>query len=122
MQTRISPSEPDPDYPRLHDIARHATHVTETLDTSLNAIRDLLCQHKVYHQQYPAQDKAAQKAVSQVSSGLGLVEHMLQNLKFRSISNSDRLKNEINLVGAGDYISRRIYTESITGFQHGRAI
>jgi hypothetical protein len=97
-KTRTSPVKPNPDYPRLHDLARHATHVTETLDLSIDAARSVLHLHNMYAQQHRGQDRWTQQAFSQVTSGLRFAEHMLQNLKYRSNSNTDRLRNEINLV------------------------
>lgn len=50
IETEQEPEgKPQPKYRRLHDIARHAIHVTETLDVSLQTIERILRHHGKYH-------------------------------------------------------------------------
>ncbi|KAJ4146200.1 hypothetical protein NW754_001664 [Fusarium falciforme] len=44
-------SKPDPDYRGLHDLARHAIHVSETLDVCLKTVKSIVEQHKTLEEE-----------------------------------------------------------------------
>lgn len=86
---------PKPDYRKLHDIGRHAIHVSETLDVAVQTIESIQRHHinlimSKIHDQEPAvgQDLRAQ---------LDFVGGFISNLRHRSTSNEKRLQNEIQL-------------------------
>ncbi|KAJ5085299.1 hypothetical protein N7532_010070, partial [Penicillium argentinense] len=89
---------PGPDYRRLHDIARHAIHVTESLDVAVQTLEQILRQHQCYtgsiagipSQQHP-------NIPTDIQSQLGFSQSCLNSLRHRSISNEKRLQNEIQL-------------------------
>lgn len=96
IETQEQPKgKPQPDYRRLHDIARHAIHVTEALDVSLHTLDHILR----HHMRYTGQTDPPQKpnAFQDVRSRLEFAQSCLNSLRQRSISNEKRLQNEIQL-------------------------
>lgn len=104
IETEKMPSlpegRPQPDYRRLHDIARHAVHVTETLDVAIQNLQHILNNHTRHMSKtFPnllgkRQDPDIWQDIhAELTSCLSY----LDNLKLRSISNEKRLQNEIQL-------------------------
>lgn len=86
---------PRPDYRRLHDIARHAIHVTETLDVTVQNIESISKHHVIYmdsnpNDQYSAPDQ-------DIRNRLAFFRDYIKNMRHRSTSNEKRLQNEIQL-------------------------
>ncbi|KAM6537975.1 hypothetical protein FALCPG4_003868 [Fusarium falciforme] len=89
-------SKPDPNYRSLHDLARHAIHVSETLDVSLKTVKSIVEQHKTLEDElWPKKPKKG--SFRQVRERLFWYEHTLESLKSRALSNKERLINEIQL-------------------------
>ncbi|KAK7961168.1 hypothetical protein PG988_012382 [Apiospora saccharicola] len=84
-----------PDFRRLHDLARHAIHVTETLDVSMQTLAAVLSQHKEMRPE--ADKKEEQRVWKNVRQRLLAHKQVVDNLRCRSQSNQDRLQNEIQL-------------------------
>ncbi|KAI1116609.1 hypothetical protein F5Y14DRAFT_48744 [Nemania sp. NC0429] len=92
----MSDGRPQPDYRHLHDIARHAVHVTETLDVSVQTVQRMLARHReLMQQQQQLQSDEGQSQESQ--SQLEFYESFLTSLRQRSVSNEKRMANEIQL-------------------------
>lgn len=95
LETEGKPEgRPQPDYRRLHDIARHGIHVNETLDMSLQNMEHILTQHDNYMNSKP--DNAS-TASEDIHIRLQSWQSFISNLRCRSISNEKRLQNEIQL-------------------------
>ncbi|KAJ5163014.1 uncharacterized protein N7500_004844 [Penicillium coprophilum] len=93
-ETEAKPEgRPQPDYRRLHDIARHAIHVNETLDIALQNMEHILIQHESYISN-PDNDSASSE---DIHFRLRSWQSFIANLRSRSISNEKRLQNEIQL-------------------------
>ena len=91
---------PRPDYRRLHDIARHTVHVTESLDVSIQNLEHILHNHARHiNKTFP--DLFGQKqnldTWQDIHAELTSCKSYLDSLKLRSISNEKRLQNEIQL-------------------------
>lgn len=100
VEKKKQSSKPDPNYRGLHDLARHAIHVSETLDVSLKTTKSIVEQHKTLEEEHwPGGVAAAAKRGSfrQVRERLLWYEHILESLKSRALSNKERLINEIQL-------------------------
>jgi hypothetical protein len=99
-QTRSVPdsSRPKPAYITLHDNARHAVHVQETLEVSIDTIRDVIFAHDRLCDRLAKTTALAKIAHSQVQQRLKFCDNMLRSLKHRSWANKERLDNEIKLV------------------------
>jgi Mg2+ and Co2+ transporter CorA len=85
---------PQPDYRRLHDIARHAIHVNETLDATMQSLEYLMIEHEYYKNLTP---ENATSASEDIHRRLRFFQSFIANLRSRSISNEKRLQNEIQL-------------------------
>ncbi|KAH8757175.1 hypothetical protein F5883DRAFT_568283 [Diaporthe sp. PMI_573] len=85
---------PRPDYRRLHDIARHAIHVSETLNVAKQTMSRIVAEHDAFM----TSELATDRNVSQgVQHRLRFAENMMSSLRDRSVSNEKRLLNEIQL-------------------------
>ncbi|KAK8022036.1 hypothetical protein PG993_012803, partial [Apiospora rasikravindrae] len=85
-----------PDFRRLHDLARHAIHVTETLDVSMQTLAAVLAQHKDIRLEAGSNEEGAH-VWKNVRQRLLAHKQIIDNLRCRSQSNQDRLQNEIQL-------------------------
>lgn len=87
------------DYRRLHhDIARHAIHVTETLDATLNTLEHILRYHEnhVGHKRtVPDGREVATEIWEDVHTRLAFFQSYFGSLRHRSAANEKRLQNEI---------------------------
>jgi hypothetical protein len=94
---RTTSTAPNPNYPRLHDIARHAIHVSETLDLAVKTVDCMITQHDQFLADRPAPDNRTKTAQRKICKRMNFYNHMLGSLRSRSASNKERLLNEIQL-------------------------
>ncbi|KAF7510282.1 hypothetical protein GJ744_006978 [Endocarpon pusillum] len=83
----------EPDYPLLHEIARHVIHVCETLVVASECVKDIKQQQQDFMAAHPQNDSSSSWAQSPFQFPL----RMLQSLLSRSESNKARVHNEITL-------------------------
>ncbi|RMJ23893.1 hypothetical protein PHISP_05232 [Aspergillus sp. HF37] len=85
VETQVKPpgKKPQPEYRRLHDIARHAIHITETLDVNIQTLEYILRHHE--------RNTTANQPPELWQ------DSYLSNMRRRSTSNEKRLQNEIQL-------------------------
>lgn len=95
IETERKPGRrPRPDYRLLHDIARHAIHVSETLDVATQTMKNILLEHEYFI----ANDSVVEREVSRnIHRQLLFFGNMIESLRHRSASNDKRLLNEIQL-------------------------
>ncbi|KAJ5481279.1 hypothetical protein N7475_000091 [Penicillium sp. IBT 31633x] len=95
IEKEISPADkkPKPNYRRLHDIARHAIHVTESLDVTLQNIGHIVEQHKTYTNLLGIRPRSQQY----IAQRLAFSWSYIGSIRHRSVSNQQRLQNEIQL-------------------------
>ncbi|EON98379.1 hypothetical protein UCRPA7_6110 [Phaeoacremonium minimum UCRPA7] len=94
METRRTPAgKPNPNYRDLHDIARHAIHVIETLDVAGKTMGSVLAEH----QDFMTSSTEPSHVSKDIHRRLLFFEHLLLSLRHRSASNKERLLNEIHL-------------------------
>ena len=94
---RTTSTAPNPDYPRLHDIARHAIHVSETLDLSVKTVKCMMTHHDQFFADGSTPDDRTKKAQRKIQKRLHLYDNLMSSLWSRSASNKERLLNEIQL-------------------------
>jgi Mg2+ and Co2+ transporter CorA len=95
METEGKPEgRPQPDYRQLHDLARHAIHVNETLDVASQNIEHILMQHESHTNSNPDNDPATSE---DIRFRLRSWQSFITSLRYRSNSNEKRLQNEIQL-------------------------
>lgn len=84
-----------PNYRRMHDIARHAIHVNENLDVSVQNIETILKHYTLYMR--PKRKESYFGAGEDIRNQLEFFRGYIANLRHRSVSNEKRLQNEIQL-------------------------
>ncbi|KAI0402420.1 hypothetical protein F4802DRAFT_368308 [Xylaria palmicola] len=86
---------PDPDYRHMHDVARHAHHVSEGLDVAAQTIQRILAQHRDLMQRGPLDEDDDE--LQDLHSQLQFFESFISSLRYRSAANEKRMANEIQL-------------------------
>jgi Mg2+ and Co2+ transporter CorA len=95
LETEGKPEgRPQPDYRRLHDIARHAIHVSETLDVAVQNLEHILMQHESY---MSGETNDITFGFEDIHLRLRSFQSFIANLRSRSTSNEKRLQNEVQL-------------------------
>ncbi|KAI9697072.1 MAG: hypothetical protein M1836_005034 [Candelina mexicana] len=84
-----------PDFPRLHDLARHAIHVVETLDLAARTLDSMIMHHDRFASATIATYGTIQTTQHLINDRLHFYKEAIHGLRLRSISNKDRLLNEI---------------------------
>lgn len=102
IETERKPlGKPQPDYRHLHDIARHAIHVSESLNVATETMKGILAQHEDFTSQKFSGQFSGQAIDRDASDGIHrqllFNKDMMSNLRHRSVSNQERLQNEIQL-------------------------
>ncbi|KAI1101737.1 hypothetical protein F4804DRAFT_289169 [Jackrogersella minutella] len=98
-------NKPKYNYSRLHDIARHAIHVSETLDLSVKLSESIMREHEQlmasisdFESRLTSEKtQLFKRAYFNTRSRLTFFSHALFSLRCRSTSNHQRLHNEIQL-------------------------
>ena len=86
-----------PNYPRLHDLARHANHSSETLDVAVETLTSMLSQHERFSATEQSSVNLDPNISQQTRQNLRFQLQMLRSLAHRSKANESRLRNEIDL-------------------------
>ncbi|OTA93980.1 hypothetical protein M434DRAFT_282659 [Hypoxylon sp. CO27-5] len=98
IETEIKPmGRPQPDYRRLHDVARHAIHVSETLDVTTETMESILAHHDEFLMQGIALESIDRNTSEDIHRQLTFCKNVISNLRHRAASNRKRLENEIQL-------------------------
>lgn len=84
-----------PDYPLLHEIMRHAIHVSETLTVAAESTESLLQQYEDFMAAYGQRNDFRRGA----SNPFRFPLQMIRGTYLRSESNKARIQNETTLVG-----------------------
>jgi Mg2+ and Co2+ transporter CorA len=87
--------KPSPNYRDMHDLARHAIHVSESLAVSLETVGSIIRRHDDLLQARP--DHKPASVGKAIHARLQFMENILHSLRYRSDSNQQRLLNEIQL-------------------------
>ncbi|KAJ5180202.1 hypothetical protein N7492_003412 [Penicillium capsulatum] len=93
--TLPSGQKAQPDFRILHDIARHAIHVTESLEVTVRNVEHILAQHEFYTGNYSKLN--AQLFHHEIARRLAFFQSYFGSIQQRSVSNEKRLQNEIQL-------------------------
>ncbi|EYE98223.1 uncharacterized protein EURHEDRAFT_428938, partial [Aspergillus ruber CBS 135680] len=92
---------PAPNFPNLHDIARHVSHANETLQVAEHTLDRLvqaqICWKTEYYDGNTGTAKRNRMVCLQNKQDLLFLAKEIHSLKTRSASLSERLQNEINL-------------------------
>jgi Mg2+ and Co2+ transporter CorA len=89
--------KPNPDYRDIHNTARHAIHVSETLEVAEKTVAAIVQQHSAFQEEVASDDKREKARYRHVSERMIWYDHILQSLRCRASANKERLYNEIQL-------------------------
>ncbi|OCL13491.1 hypothetical protein AOQ84DRAFT_283021, partial [Glonium stellatum] len=90
-----SRGETTPDFSKMHEISRHAVHVSEVLSVTVETLQRMEEQQKIIHNDLsPPLDKTDREQAQQYMS---FQIQMVKSLSLRSNSNLERLKSEVAL-------------------------
>ncbi|KAI9925110.1 hypothetical protein AWENTII_006762 [Aspergillus wentii] len=92
---RDEPNNPAPEFPKLHDIARHISHANENLEVALHTIDSVIQEQRTWRVEYAVDKKKPLWIQNQ--QRLRFIAKELHSQSTRCRSLSDRMKNEINL-------------------------
>ena len=79
----------------MHEVSRHAVHVSEILAVTIDTLEVLRRQQKAIYESIPSLRRTYREQAYEYTS---FQQHMLKCLIRRSESNYERLKSEITLV------------------------
>lgn len=123
----------DPQFSRLHDLARHAIHVIETLEVAARTVQSMILHHDRFLDFFATSSTATgnddningithnTQRRHQIRDQLSFYEEAIQGLCVRSISNRDRLQNEMqfsfnivaqNIAGSSVETQRAVESDS----------
>ncbi|KAH6686341.1 hypothetical protein F5X68DRAFT_208813 [Plectosphaerella plurivora] len=89
---QVSPDMSSHVFTRMHDLARHAVHISETLEVGIDSIAALVDRHGAFiTERHPG------SPASSIHDRLLAFQNLLLSLRRRSDSNHQRLQNEIQL-------------------------
>ncbi|KAG4034504.1 hypothetical protein MFRU_003g04640 [Monilinia fructicola] len=99
-KNRISKEDPQPDYDRMHELARHAIHASEMLEITLETLVAIIPEHELFFKNniILSKSKSIRTISNQTMRDLQFQSTILKSLHLRSKALEDRLRNEINLV------------------------
>lgn len=98
IKNRVSKEDPQPDYDRMHELARHAIHTSEMLEMTLETLTAIIREHELFFDNNPALPKSIRTISKQTMRDLRFQNTIFKSLHLRSKALEDRLRNEINLV------------------------
>jgi Mg2+ and Co2+ transporter CorA len=90
---------PEPNFHRFHEIARHAIHGTETLDTAIKTTQHMIEHHATFQADMceSLDAQLSKQAHRMIHERLKAYQTFFEAQLNRAISNKDRLQNEIKL-------------------------
>jgi Mg2+ and Co2+ transporter CorA len=100
MEKSRTPTElPQPDFGRLHDLARHAIHISETFSLDINIAKDMILARSTLLKKEAGRPTLERRlnCSASVQDQQQFCLHMLECLSYRANSNHERLRNEIQL-------------------------
>ena len=98
LQNRLRTVQHGPNFPLLHDFARHTIHSSESLDVAIDTMSGILGQYEWFsdtRRSYINVDSVISRRTQQ---HLSFQLQAMRSLRARSKANEARLRNEIDLV------------------------
>lgn len=97
-QNRPLEENPKPDYARLHEIARHIIHSSETLAMAIETMTSMSNEQKVIFEEGSSVSEQSKRQSESTGRILRAQITHFKSLHLRSKALEERLRNEINLV------------------------
>ena len=98
FQNRLGATQQGPNFPLLHDLARHTVHSSETLDVAIDTMAGILGQYEWSSDAGRSYIDADSIVSRRTMQHLRFQIQMTRSLRARSKGNEARLRNEIDLV------------------------
>ena len=86
-----------PNYRQLHDLARHAIHIVETMTLTNETIRHIKTQHETFTADIMGSRTERGRVAKAIHDRLLFYEQITSSFQHRASSTKDRLANEIQL-------------------------
>lgn len=86
-----------PDYRRMHDLARHAIHIVETVTVTKETIQRIITQHSSFTAGVKDATETRQSITKRIHDRFLFFEHIASSLQHRAVATKERLANEIQL-------------------------
>ncbi|KAI5464687.1 hypothetical protein BGZ63DRAFT_378374 [Mariannaea sp. PMI_226] len=84
-------------FKEMHEISRHAIHISEVLEVTVNTFEGLLRQGKTVYGMKKRETPDDETYCEQALENLSFQAQMIKSLKLRNDSNNERLKSEIQV-------------------------
>lgn len=94
-KTRMGRTEPRTDYPKLHEVARHACHSSETLAVAIDTVHAMHNQYRNFLHSSKSDHRLP--CSTRTSQYFSFQKQLFRGLHARSMAVEARLKNELNL-------------------------
>ncbi|KAG9234148.1 hypothetical protein BJ875DRAFT_462349 [Amylocarpus encephaloides] len=94
---RASADDPRPDYIKIHELARHTIHCTETLGMAIETMTSLTGEHQIFFDENESLPKEIITKSKQTRRSLRSQMVLLKSLHLRSKALEERLRNETTL-------------------------
>ena len=107
FQNRLRTVQHEPNFPLLHDFARHTIHSSESLDVAIDTVAGILGQHEWFSDAGRAYIDVDPIISRHTKQHLSFQIQVMRSLRARSKANEARLRNEIDLV-SGRKASRQL--------------
>ena len=82
----------------MHEIARHATHSSETLEVAMEVLSQMIQEHRAWFNDNAAKNANKAMSLEPIRKSLQYQNTILKCLHLRAKAIEERLRNEINLV------------------------
>ena len=98
FQNRLRTVQHEPNFPLLHDFARHMIHSSESLDVAIDTMAGILSRHQLFLDVERSYIDIDPIVLQRTRQHLLFQNQMMRSLRARSKANEARLHNEIDLV------------------------
>lgn len=98
LQNRLRTVQHEPNFPLLHDFARHTIHSSESLDVAIDTMAGILGQHEWFSDTGRSYIDIDPMISRRTKQHLSFQIQAIRSLRARSKANEARLRNEIDLV------------------------
>ena len=109
-QNRLGTVQQEPDFPLIHDYARHTIHSSESLDVAIETMAGILSQHEWFSGAGRSYIDIDPIDLRRTRQHLLFQIQMMRSLRARSKANEARLRNEIDSVSGRETSGRLILT------------
>ena len=109
-QNRPGTVQQEPNFPLLHDFARHTIHSSESLDVAIDTMAGILGQQEWFSNAGRSYIDVNPIVLRRTRQHLLFQIQMMRSLRARSKANEARLRNEIDSVSGRETIGRLILT------------